>query len=97
MRLPSFACVFIGVACSVVATTGALPAPISQTTAKPQQSPWLVLSARTTCKQVNSCEEAVQIWCDGYARADADDDGIPCENICHSKEQVDEIRRQIGC
>nr|WP_295463105.1 excalibur calcium-binding domain-containing protein [Mesorhizobium sp.] len=50
-----------------------------------------------TCKQVASCEEAVQIWCDGYRRADGDGDGIPCENICRSKEQVDEIRTRIGC
>jgi len=56
----------------------------------------LQVQART-CKQVASCEEAVQIWCDGYRRADADNDGIPCENICRSKEQIDEIRERIGC
>ena len=59
--------------------------------------PPLVQVQRKTCKQVDSCEEAVQIWCDGYTRADADKDGIPCENICRSKEQVDEIRQSIGC
>lgn len=53
--------------------------------------------AGKTCKQVRDCEEAVQIWCDGYRRADGDGDGIPCENICHSKAQVDEIRERIGC
>jgi hypothetical protein len=46
---------------------------------------------------VTSCREAVELWCSGYRRADADSDGIPCENICHSREQVDEIRRAIGC
>ena len=50
-----------------------------------------------TCKQVESCAEAVELWCGGYARADADRDGIPCENICYSRDQVDEIRAQIGC
>ena len=50
-----------------------------------------------TCKQVHSCEEAVELWCGGYRRADRDGDGIPCENICYTKEQVDEIRRRIGC
>lgn len=57
----------------------------------------LIEAAARTCKEVSSCEEAVQIWCGGYRRADADKDGIPCENICHSKEQVDQIREKIGC
>lgn len=52
---------------------------------------------RMTCKQVSSCEEAVQIWCNGYRRADGDGDGIPCENVCHSVEQVEEIRSSRGC
>ena len=56
-----------------------------------------LLAAALSCKQVNSCEEALQLWCDGYRRADGDGDGIPCENVCHSKEQVDLIRAQIGC
>lgn len=50
-----------------------------------------------TCKQVDSCEEAVESWCGGYSRADADKDGIPCENICRSREQVEEIQSRIGC
>ena len=57
----------------------------------------IVLAAAQTCKQVASCEEAVELWCNGYRRADADKDGIPCENICHSLEQVEEIRSAIGC
>lgn len=56
-----------------------------------------VLLARVTCKQVNSCEEAVALWCNGYARADGDHDGIPCENVCHSVEQVEEIKQRQGC
>ena len=53
--------------------------------------------ARVTCKQVSSCDEAVQIWCNGYRRADGDSDGIPCENVCNTVEQVNEIRQQQGC
>jgi hypothetical protein len=50
-----------------------------------------------SCKQAQTCEEAVRMWCDGYRRADADKDGIPCETLCRSKEEVDEIRKKIGC
>lgn len=57
----------------------------------------VVVLARGTCKQVSSCEEAVALWCGGYSRADADNDGIPCENVCHSVEQVEEIKRRQGC
>lgn len=53
--------------------------------------------AARSCKQVSSCEEAVILWCNGYRRADGDNDGIPCENVCSTAEQVDEIRRVIGC
>mgnify|MGYP000754144002 CR=1 FL=1 len=58
------------------------------------QRPLLV---RMSCKQVSSCEEAVAIWCGGYRRADGDSDGIPCENVCHSVEQVEAIKSQQGC
>lgn len=50
-----------------------------------------------TCKTVSSCRDAVVLWCGGYSRADADGDGIPCENVCKSRQQVDAIRKQIGC
>lgn len=53
--------------------------------------------ARMSCKQVSSCEEAVAIWCGGYSRADGDSDGIPCENVCHSLEQVEAVKSQQGC
>jgi hypothetical protein len=53
--------------------------------------------ARMSCKQVSSCEEAVAIWCGGYARADGDSDGIPCENVCHSLQEVEAIKSQQGC
>ncbi|WP_232363951.1 excalibur calcium-binding domain-containing protein [Ciceribacter selenitireducens] len=57
----------------------------------------LSLAAGRTCKQVASCAEAVELWCSGYRRADADGDGIPCENICHSRAEVDQIRSAVGC
>ena len=57
----------------------------------------IIVLARGTCKQVSSCEEAVALWCGGYSRADGDHDGIPCENVCHSIEQVEEIKQRQGC
>lgn len=61
--------------------------------------PWSVqvAQARRTCKSVFTCRDAVILWCSGYRRADADNDGIPCENVCRSRAEVDEIRREIGC
>lgn len=56
-----------------------------------------VPAAGRTCKSVSTCEEAVELWCGGYRRADADADGIPCENVCHSLQNVEEIRKAIGC
>lgn len=61
-----------------------------------KQSEWIRPIAGS-CKQVSSCEEAVEMWCGGYQRADGDGDGIPCENVCSSIEEVDQIRQQIGC
>ncbi|KQT62278.1 hypothetical protein ASG54_18430 [Aureimonas sp. Leaf460] len=55
------------------------------------------VAQRRSCKTASTCEEAVQMWCDGYAGADRDNDGIPCETVCRSKAQVDEIRARIGC
>lgn len=56
-----------------------------------------VVAQRRSCKAASTCEEAVEMWCGGYSRADADDDGIPCENVCRSKSQVDSIKQRIGC
>ncbi|WP_245417354.1 hypothetical protein [Aminobacter sp. AP02] len=39
----------------------------------------------------------MELRCSGYRRADADNDGIPCENVCPSKQLIDELRQQIGC
>lgn len=57
----------------------------------------IVIAQARSCKAVRSCEEAVILWRSGYRRADGDNDGIPCENVCRSKREVDEIRRRIGC
>ncbi|MDI6028664.1 excalibur calcium-binding domain-containing protein [Corticibacterium sp. UT-5YL-CI-8] len=59
--------------------------------------PLTSIQTARTCKQVSSCREAVQLWCGGYRRADADNDGIPCENICRNKAEVDAIREEIDC
>ena len=58
--------------------------------------PFQVAQARS-CKAASTCREAVQMWCGGYRRADGDNDGIPCENVCRSKAQVDKIKEDIGC
>ncbi len=51
-----------------------------------------------TCKEFYSCEQAVVAWCEGrHPRADGDNDGIPCENVCPTRETVRAIQRQIGC
>lgn len=54
-------------------------------------------AAMRSCKQVESCAEAVEMWCGGYRRADADGDGVPCENVCPNLQRVEEIRKEIGC
>ncbi|MEN3794173.1 hypothetical protein [Fulvimarina sp. MAC3] len=54
------------------------------------------LAAR--CTDYSTCRQAVENWCAGRHRgADRDNDGIPCENLCSSREQVIEIMRSIGC
>lgn len=55
------------------------------------------VAARGSCKAVSTCREAVEMWCGGYAGADRDKDGIPCENVCKSKAEVDRIKAEIGC
>jgi len=51
-----------------------------------------------SCKDYSTCREAVIEWCAGnHPRADGDKDGIPCENVCKSKRQVDQIKQEIGC
>ncbi|MEO9788730.1 MAG: excalibur calcium-binding domain-containing protein [Aurantimonas coralicida] len=51
-----------------------------------------------SCKSYRSCREAVIAWCAGqHPRADGDNDGIPCENVCRSRADVVAIMAEIGC
>ncbi|ODA66605.1 Excalibur calcium-binding domain protein [Methyloligella halotolerans] len=51
-----------------------------------------------TCKEFSSCEQAVRAWCAGvHPRADGDNDGIPCENVCPTRAKVEAIEESIGC
>lgn len=51
-----------------------------------------------TCKSYSNCREAVIAWCAGrHPRADGDNDGIPCENVCRSRAEVEAIMAEIGC
>ena len=54
------------------------------------------LAAR--CKDYTNCGQAVENWCQGrHSRADGDSDGIPCENVCKTKEQADRHRNGRRC
>lgn len=54
-------------------------------------------TSATSCKSARTCRDAVILWCGGYSRADADADGIPCENVCRTLAQVEPIKKEIGC
>jgi hypothetical protein len=56
-----------------------------------------LMAQRRSCQAASTCEDAVEMWCGGYSGADRDKDGIPCENVCRSKSQVDAIKQRIGC
>ena len=86
----------IGIASGICIAGEAAAIPIDEPEWSPSHSVLLAQRART-CKDVRSCEEAVELWCSGYRRADGDNDGIPCENVCSSKREVDRIREEIGC
>lgn len=78
----------------------AISSPMSAADIHPQ-SPWQALTdvtpVRMTCKSVSNCAEAVILWCGGYFGADRDGDGIPCETVCSSREEVMAIEAEIGC
>ncbi|MCB8839986.1 hypothetical protein [Aurantimonas sp. VKM B-3413] len=51
-----------------------------------------------SCKSYSNCREAVIAWCAGrHPRADGDNDGIPCENVCGSRAEIVAIMQEIGC
>lgn len=56
-----------------------------------------VSAEKRYCKEMDSCAEAVESWCNGHADRDRDGDGIPCENICRSREQTLAEEELIGC
>ncbi len=56
-----------------------------------------LMAQRQSCKAATTCQEAVEMWCGGYRRADGDNDGIPCENVCRSLSEVEAIKKKIGC
>ncbi|HGG61230.1 MAG TPA: excalibur calcium-binding domain-containing protein [Gammaproteobacteria bacterium] len=45
-----------------------------------------------SCKAYRSCAEVVADYPDGrFGRRDGDGDGVPCENVCRSREQVERL------
>jgi len=53
----------------------------------------ILVAPRRTCQAASTCEEAVEMWCGGYSRADGDGDGILCENVRRSLVQVEAIKK----
>lgn len=74
--------------------TGVFVEPGEATSSTPVQR---IIVAQRSCKAVQTCREAVVMWCGGYSAADRDNDGIPCENVCRSLAQVEAIKKEIGC
>lgn len=59
-------------------------------------APGAAIAAR--CADYANCRQAVEAWCAGqHPRADGDEDGIPCENVCSARAQVVAIMQEIGC
>jgi len=75
--------------------TGALPLALMAAKAEAAAKDSPTVTA-TSCKSASNCREAVILWCSGYSRADADGDGIPCENVCKSLAQVQPFKKEIG-
>ncbi|MDO9638682.1 MAG: excalibur calcium-binding domain-containing protein [Pseudotabrizicola sp.] len=75
--------VFLAVSLGLATLLADLSAPSDR-----PQSLWLAQGytcAKTTCKQISSCEEACyKLLICGHRQRDADNDGIPCENLCSS-------------
>jgi len=57
----------------------------------------VVNAEKRYCKEMESCAEAVESWCSGHSDRDRDGDGIPCENICRSRQQTLAEQALIGC
>lgn len=49
-------------------------------------------STAKSCQEYQSCAEVIADHPNGYfGLRDRDQDGIPCENVCRSKKQVDNL------
>lgn len=50
-----------------------------------------------SCKQYRSCAEVIADFPNGnFGRKDRDKDGIPCENVCKSRQQVKDLLKRLG-
>ncbi len=50
-----------------------------------------------SCKAYRSCADVIADYPDGkFGRKDADKDGIPCENVCSRKKQVQKLQRKVS-
>ena len=50
------------------------------------------VSLAKSCKKYSSCAEVIADHPSGnFGRRDGDKDGIPCENVCRSTEQVKKL------
>lgn len=71
---------------TVALALAALFADLPATAADGPQSLWQAQAydcSNTTCTQIGSCEEACyKLTVCGHRKRDADNDGIPCENLC---------------
>lgn len=49
-----------------------------------------------SCKKYNSCYEVILDYPTGnFGGKDRDKDGIPCENVCHSKQEVKNLLKKL--
>lgn len=50
------------------------------------------IAGAKSCKKYKSCSEVINDYPNGnFGRKDRDKDGIPCENVCKSLEQVEKL------
>lgn len=55
------------------------------------------LAEAKTCKQYRSCADVIADYPSGrFGARDRDRDGIPCENVCRSLEQVKRLLKSIS-
>ncbi|MDH5355107.1 MAG: excalibur calcium-binding domain-containing protein [Gammaproteobacteria bacterium] len=54
------------------------------------------ISQAKSCKEYQSCAEVIADYPDGiFGRRDGDKDGIPCENVCNNKQQVEALLKKL--